>query len=215
MTELRKISTEELKETLENHVIWLEKKDREVTDPLRADLSLVDLKGIKLIGTNLCGAILSGADLSGADLFKANLSEANLNGADLSRANLSEANLSNAYLVETDLIRANLRGSNLIGTELGGADLSKANVSRVEYDIKGKYQGIYVKTCYGNLAFKRHAQGQEYLNKFKDNHPALYFIWNLIVDYRSSIGHSVLWTIAISALFALMYYLLGEGVFDL
>ena len=69
MTELRKITKEELTEILKKHVEWL----KDISNGLRADLS---------------GANLSRADLSGADLLCANLI-----GANLSRANLLCANL--------------------------------------------------------------------------------------------------------------------------
>ena len=64
MTELRKITKEELREVLRKHKMWLDGTEG----------------GEK-------------ADLSWADLSKADLSKANLSEADLSEANLSEANL--------------------------------------------------------------------------------------------------------------------------
>jgi len=65
------MTTEQIKQTLDDHAKWL----RGGSDGVQANLS---------------GANLSGADLSGANLRGANLSGANLSGANLSWANLAQ-----------------------------------------------------------------------------------------------------------------------------
>lgn len=97
-------------------------------------------------------ANLSGADCSGAKLSGANLPDANLSGAEFFMANLSGANLFDA---------------NVCAANLSFADLSDANVSEVNYkrkDMRGKYQGIRVATCYGDALFRRDAQDQDYID---------------------------------------------------
>ena len=79
MSELRKISREELAEILEAHKKWLIGEE----GGKRADLS----------SAKLSRADLRWANLSRADLRWANLRDANLSGANLREANLSEADL--------------------------------------------------------------------------------------------------------------------------
>ena len=74
------MNTEQIKEILEQHKIWLQ----DSSQGKRADLS-----GANLSGANLCVANLCAANLCGANLCGVNLSEANLSGADLSETNLS------------------------------------------------------------------------------------------------------------------------------
>ena len=69
MTELRKITKEELKEVLRKHKLWLDKKEGgEKADLREADLSEADLRWADLRWADLCWADLSEADLSEADL---------------------------------------------------------------------------------------------------------------------------------------------------
>ena len=68
------MTSNELKEVLQKHYIWLTTS----TNEGRADLSNANLSN-----ANLSNANLSGADLSDANLRYANLSNANLSGADL------------------------------------------------------------------------------------------------------------------------------------
>ena len=76
---MRKINTNELKDILEKHSLWL------------SDNS----KGER---ANLSGANLSRANLYNANLSDANLSRANLSDADLSRANLTDTCINGFYL---------------------------------------------------------------------------------------------------------------------
>ena len=106
---MRKVTTEELKEILRKHELWLN------DDPQgeKADFSRVDLRYANLYEADLRYANLSGVDLSGVDLRYANLSEANLSGVDLSVADLYEADLSGADLSEADLSGADLNGAKI------------------------------------------------------------------------------------------------------
>jgi len=132
--ELRKISTEELKEILENHKVWVETGGK---SGVKANLSGVDLSKENLYSADLHKVNLSKANLYSADLHKANLYSAYLSKANLSRANLSGVDLSKANLSGVDLSKANLSGAKLtraylVNTTLSGANLSKANLSGVK-----------------------------------------------------------------------------------
>ena len=79
----------ELRQVLEQHVLWLEGKD----GGRRADLREVNLRGTDFRDTNLRGADFMGADLRNADLGGADLRGADFMGADFMGANLMGANL--------------------------------------------------------------------------------------------------------------------------
>ena len=83
------ITTDELKNILEKHALWIRGDEHGVKADLR--------------GADLYEANLSGADLRMANLRMANLRMANLRGADLSGADLYEANLSGAKHVNMPL----------------------------------------------------------------------------------------------------------------
>jgi len=117
MSELREISTDELKIILDKHALWLEAGGCGERANLRsANLSYADLSS-----ANLRYADLSSANLSSADLRSADLSSANLRSADLSSANLSYANLRSANLRSANLRYANLRSANLRYANLSSA----------------------------------------------------------------------------------------------
>lgn len=99
------MTTNELKEILENHKKWL------------VDYS----NGEK-------------ADLHGADLTGANLRMTNLSWANLRRANLPMANLSDTDLRDTNLRDANLRGADLRGADLRDANLCGVNLCGADLD---------------------------------------------------------------------------------
>ena len=93
------MTREELKQILDNHLLWLKCEGGERANLSRADLADADLADANLTGANLSRANLTGANLSranltGANLADADLADAYLDGADLSRANLSRADLS-------------------------------------------------------------------------------------------------------------------------
>ena len=91
---MKTISSNDLKEILRKHVLWL----NDDPEGERADLRWADLSKADLRWANLSKADLSGADLSGADLYKANLYGADLSKADLSKADLTGADLSEAKI---------------------------------------------------------------------------------------------------------------------
>ena len=153
---MRKITTEELKEILRKHELWLNNDSRGEEANLRytnlsgADLSGTDLNRADLSGADLSGAFLSYANLRGTNLSGANLREANLCGADLYRADLNGADLNGAYLGGANLNAANLRGANLSVADLYRADLSGA---KIDYPMvcleKGSFTGY--KKCKNGL----------------------------------------------------------------
>ena len=77
MSELREISTDELKIILDKHALWLEGGE----GGERADLHYADLHYADLSSANLRDADLSSADLHYADLHYADLSSADLRDA--------------------------------------------------------------------------------------------------------------------------------------
>lgn len=143
---MRTIGETELRDIIEKHQLWLEKKD----GGEKADLSDADLENVDLHNVCLCGADLSGSDLHNAilcnaylddtNLCRTNLYYANLSYADLSNTNLSNTNLSNANLFRANLRRANLHGANLFDANLCRANLHKADLYNVELqgaDLRG------------------------------------------------------------------------------
>jgi len=124
------METEELKEILRLHALWLEdRRQGKGANLSAATLSYANLRGANLSDANLRGANLRCADLSDANLSDANLNGANLSGANLSGANLSYASLRGANLSDANLSYADLRCADLSGADLSGADLSCADLS--------------------------------------------------------------------------------------
>jgi hypothetical protein len=145
MTELKKITQEELKEILTFHKLWL---DSETAKGKRANLEGAYLKGANLKGTNLRWADLQEADLREANLEGADLRWANLEGADLEGAYLKGANLKGANLREADLQEADLREANLEGADLRWANLEGADISHL---TKEEFLKLVVVNEYNNL----------------------------------------------------------------
>src|SRR5574343_30222 len=83
------MNSNELKEVLDKHTLFLKGKD----GGERANLRYADLSGANLRDANLSGANLSNANLRGAQLRNANLRYADLSGANLRGANLFGSNL--------------------------------------------------------------------------------------------------------------------------
>ena len=119
------MNTEELKEIIRKHQLWL------TTDPdgEKADLRYADLRSANLRSADLRYADLRSANLSYADLRYANLRSADLRYADLRSADLSYANLRSADLRSANLRSADLRYANLRSANLSYADLRSANLS--------------------------------------------------------------------------------------
>lgn len=129
----------DIKQTLQNHKIWLDTggQEGERAELLGANLSESNLSGanlymVNLSESNLYMANLIGADLSGAKLIGANLSGANLSESNLYRTNLRGANLSEAKLRGANLSEAKLCESNLYKTDISGAKLRGANLSEAK-----------------------------------------------------------------------------------
>src|SRR5574343_612566 len=101
------MNSNELKEVLDKHTLFLKGKDGGERANLRyADLSGANLRYADVRYANLRCANLSGANLSGANLRYADLSGANLRGANLFGSNLIiyQSGLWQAYIQE-DMIR--------------------------------------------------------------------------------------------------------------
>ena len=83
------MNSNELKEVLDKHTLFLKGKD----GGERANLRGANFRGANLSGANLRYADLSGADFRGANFRGANLSGADLSGADFRGADLFWSNL--------------------------------------------------------------------------------------------------------------------------
>jgi uncharacterized protein YjbI with pentapeptide repeats len=124
------MNTEQIKETLRLHSLWLVNDlAGKRANLCGANLYGADLRSANLSGANLYGAYLRSANLSGANLYGADLRSANLSGANLYGANLYGANLYGANLCGANLYGANLRSANLCGANLRSANLRSANLS--------------------------------------------------------------------------------------
>ena len=127
---MKTFTSSELKQTLSDHVDWLNNNGGE-----RADLSHADL----------CSADLRHADLRYANLSYANLRHADLRSADLRSADLSYANLRHADLRHADLRHADLRSADLCYANLRHADLRHAeNSDTVRY---GAVTALFALQC--------------------------------------------------------------------
>ena len=91
---MKTYTSEELKDILEQHKLWLSDN----TKGKRADLRSADLSWADLSSANLSSANLSSADLSWAYLSSANLSSANLSSANLRSAYLDDKIISIAQI---------------------------------------------------------------------------------------------------------------------
>ena len=118
---MREISSEELREILEAHKLWLESREEEGR---RADLTGADLSKIDLTGAFLGTVNLSGANLSGVNLIKANLSFADLYKADLTGADLTGADLYYTSFWGAILYKADLRVATAKDCWIKGAKFS-------------------------------------------------------------------------------------------
>ena len=125
----------ELRNILEKHQLWLDRKPGGERANLEgANLFQADLEGVNLRDANLERANLVGANLRRTNLVEANLFKANLEGANIRRANLFEANLRRANLVGANLVKANLREANLVKAILYNANLKEANLERADLE---------------------------------------------------------------------------------
>lgn len=128
------MKSEELKEILHKHQLWL--NDEEGGE--RAHLRSADLRGANLRGVNLRSADLTYASLEYADLSNADLTEVELMGSTLGRTDFRGANLERADIRYANAHYADFTGSNLRGvqfrhTNLSGASLSGATTIRTNF----------------------------------------------------------------------------------
>jgi len=123
---MRTLSKEELKESINQHLLWLNNKGGE-----RLVLINYDLRGNDLSDSDLSGSNLSDSDLSGSNLSNSDLRGSDLRLSALSDSNLSGSNFSNSDLRWSDLSGSNLSNSNLGYSNLGGSDLENTHVSRL------------------------------------------------------------------------------------
>lgn len=87
---MRTITSEELREILSKHAMWLRGEE----GGIRADLHNTSLSFF----TDFSGTDLRSANFAGADLYRTNLSWADLRGADLYGSDLTEAYLTGAKI---------------------------------------------------------------------------------------------------------------------
>jgi uncharacterized protein YjbI with pentapeptide repeats len=128
--ELREISQEQFKETLESHRRWLESDGKEGA---RADLSCANLKQAYVVEANLEKADLTRANLQEAYLLGTNFRRANLLESNLKKANLQKANLREAQLGEASLGEAILAEADLQKAELHKANLQRARLQLTNF----------------------------------------------------------------------------------
>jgi len=134
---MKTFTSSELKQTLSDHVDWLNNNGGERADLSSADLSYADLRHADLSYANL-----RHADLSYANLSYANLRHADLRSADLRSADLSYANLRHADLRHADLRHADLRSADLCYADLSYANLCSADLSHAENSDTVRYGAV-------------------------------------------------------------------------
>lgn len=96
------MSSDELKQILADHALWLANNGGKNADLCWANLYRVSLRGADLRGVSLRGANMREVDLREADLREADLREVDLRGADMHGVSLRGANLSMANLRGAD-----------------------------------------------------------------------------------------------------------------
>ncbi len=129
--ELRTLSADQLRQTLEAHQEWIVSNKKGGT---RADFSFTDLEGADMGNMDLTGALFRGSNLTKANICLSSLKDADLGKADLSHANLKKANFMGASLRDTDI-----QNADFLGTEFAGADMSGATLTdegRIEKPLK-------------------------------------------------------------------------------
>ena len=122
---MRTLSKEELKESINQHLLWLNHEGGE-----RLILINYDLKRSKLSGSNLRRSDLSDSDLKRSDLRYSDLSDSDLSGSNLRRSDLSDSDLRRSDLRRSNLSNSNLRRSYLRGSNLRWSDLSESDLCR-------------------------------------------------------------------------------------
>lgn len=192
-----------------------------------AHLQGADLREATLVGASLQGAFLGGADLRGAKgswlafnqgggSWVDRHGSASSHGVNLRGAHLEEADLREADLREADLYGASLVGADLRRADLRSANLEQANVTGVRFCHDCRQQaffGLRLSTCYGNQMFKSYAEGQIFLEEYRQAHPGWFWLWWLTSDC----GHSLLrwagWSACFALTFGLAFFLMGPAHF--
>ncbi len=173
-----------------------------------------DFSGANLSSTDFSSAILERANLSNNDLSGVNLSHANLLKANLRSSDLSNANLEGAELTHADLQETTLSNANVCGANLQSANFAHAKVDGIRCDRKTRFKGIRVNSCYGSARFRRYAEDQDFIEEFKEAHPYYFYVWLWSTDCGRSMLRVVIWSLALTVIFGLLFYSLGEEAFN-
>lgn len=156
---MRKISDEELKVILKNHIHYL-RKDCDNWQDLYAKLSGVDLSGKDLSYAVLCSIDLDNSILDHTNLTSANLCRSRLNNTRITNANLRHANLSYTNIAYVDLyssdicyatfehayaVGANFVNTKAISTNFEFTDLRFANLFNMQRGMHTMFNGANLK----------------------------------------------------------------------
>ncbi len=193
-----------------------------------AHLLGADLRETTLVGASLRGALLGGADLRGiktswlafnapggswedrhgsATSHGASFQGAHLENADLRQADLREADFLGASLVGADLRQADLRSTNLEHVNLTGV--------RFTHDCRQHaFFGARLASCYGSQRFKSYAEGQIFLEEYRQAHPGWFWLWWITSDCGHSLPRWAGLSVLIATIFGCLYFLLGAAHFE-
>jgi uncharacterized protein YjbI with pentapeptide repeats len=196
-------------------------------------LSGADLDGAHLLGADLSQATLVGANLRGALLGGANLrgiktswlafntpggswmdhqGTSSCHGACFEGAHLDGADLRGADLREADFTGSSLVGADLRGADLRSINLEQANLAGVDFSRDSRQQAFFgarLSTCYGSQRFKSYAEGQIFLEEYRQAHQGWFWLWWVTSDCGHSLLRWASWSVAIALLFGALYHLLG------
>lgn len=174
-----------------------------------------DFTGAKLNDACFTGAILDRANFTGVDLSNLDMSASKLHNATLQQSSLSNANLQAAILSGANLQNANLSGTDICRANLTSANLAQSKVDGIKYNRQTQFRGIRLEGCYGSSRFRRYAEDQDYIEEFKQAHPNYYRVWMGLTDCGRSLIRVVVWSLALSLAFGIVYYALGENAFKI
>ena len=190
-----------------------------------SNLATANLSQAYCLASDFTGANLGGACFAGAKLERANFTGVDLSNLDMSESKLHNATLQNTSLRNTNLQAADLAGANLQNTNLSGADICRANltsanlaqskVDDIKYNRQTRFRGIRLQGCYGSSRFRRYAEDQDFIEEFKQAHPNYYRVWMGLTDCGRSLIRVVSWSLALSLVFGIVYYALGESAFKI
>lgn len=151
-----------------------------------------NLKGTTIIAASFKGAMLTRANLEGAYIAMTDFRGAMLGGVIFKQAHLSDvnfeevwlhsANFAGANFVESNLKKANCMGASFVGAKFMWTEMPGARVCGVKYDNEMVCTGINVDGCTGSQKFVRHVRDLEYIQDFKQEHPALHRLWHITSD---------------------------------